>query len=1129
MAAPAPFDVWFLDVCNFGAVGDGVADDTNAVRNAIAAIPDSELMIPNDPKVNTDLRVLGATVIFPPGSYRITQPIVVQMDNVTFRGAGRATTHIRFDPAIPQPFAFEVLATPNSPSLSLRTRRCMHFADLSFSHGGIHLERGLRHHSSIRGCMFIATPAYAIDCDPQTITLEISDCMFRSCAGGVHIDGPSSDLVTIQRCSFLYGKAYDLRLRSSSITVDACDFEVRPTNYTTSADAYILLEPADSEPFSSVHVLLLTNNRFGAEEAEPGNGKPFEGDIHGAEPPYAIRVGGPAFIDGGGVVDDVRLIGNYFSSLSEQVPFDSPHGRRAHIRLDVDVRNWVVAENWFDAPAVGGFIIEERDWPGLVQRGVHGDTSGNVLLHNRVERGAPFFSAGGVGWPTVRTDPRTNPGRSRETGAWEPSTQLLNPDIRDWIDDDDVAVTPFPLSAQNMPADSFLVVSDKASVTLQHLHALPIEHSGPWCFSVWFQAGTIDGVRLHVWSRTDDPNAASSEARLTAHEAFTRTQGDWHLLVVAVGFTPPFNGVICRIALGAAAGGGIGWCALRDPRFERGMRPRDRWVHRAKPAPIFPIEGELWINDDRVSIPPPVPQGAQILSIPDRRLNAVVAGRLYGAPLLPPGGRMEGDVRWHGAVGDGVADDSAAFQRAIDASLFVFVPPGQYRVRDLVLRKRTNIVCAGEAAEILGFRGIVTPDDGEVAILRTDRHTVRVRIHGGTWRDADLVWDHGGDESLANCVFHDMRIQDVGTAFRLSTSVSNTWRDCHFGTSSGPNNVGRAIHFLGTGEGQTNANLLDGCRIALFADDAVAFMGESRVGPGAAWLAIDNAIRGCTFEGSRASAIRVQGDVRTLHIQDCYFEDLGAPGRPDIVIDGSFGEISGLVVESCSFALSAPNPPGGTGPPAERIGVYGHADLRAIDNHAVLRTDAFAPSNPDAFGVQRFVTVSGPRAAPVIHLHRNRLRRHGPAPPDRSLLAQELWLFANDGGDRRVAWSLKAGGETSGFTGGAEARAVLVGQRVPEVHTLERKEIPSVRRGHVFRAKSRHGTRPPITFFDGGMKGQTIRIVAEEGVLVRHDVAKIRLQRGQDFQMAIGDTLTLTMYCRGVWTEDARSANHHSP
>jgi len=68
-----------LDIMNYGAIGDGIADDYNAVVNAIAA-----------------LSGMQGVIYFPPGEYKIGTSLNLP-DSVILRGASSDSTHLKFD------------------------------------------------------------------------------------------------------------------------------------------------------------------------------------------------------------------------------------------------------------------------------------------------------------------------------------------------------------------------------------------------------------------------------------------------------------------------------------------------------------------------------------------------------------------------------------------------------------------------------------------------------------------------------------------------------------------------------------------------------------------------------------------------------------------------------------------------------------------------------------------------------------------------------------------------------------------------------------------------------------------------------------------------------------------------
>ena len=79
---------------------------------------------------------------------------------------------------------------------------------------------------------------------------------------------------------------------------------------------------------------------------------------------------------------------------------------------------------------------------------------------------------------------------------------------------------------------------------------------------------------------------------------------------------------------------------------------------------------------------------------------------------------------------------------------------------------------------------------------------------------------------------------------------------------------------------------------------------------------------------------------------------------------------------------------------------------------------------------------------------------------------------------------------------------------------------PSVIDGNIFRTS---GTTA-ITNFDDGVIGQTIQILATGSITITNN-ANIVLNSSLNYGMNNGDSLTLTYFSTGIWTEVARSAN----
>lgn len=156
----------WINVRHFGAIGDGVTDDTGAITKAITALPSG-----------------SGVVYFPPGQYLVTAPLI--LDNrigITFMGGGATTLTSTVAGA--------------GPAISCH------------SAAGIRFERMIFQCASGLNGNFI-------DCDWSTANADVQNIYVEACQFGINGQSSSSPRCWIRlsrtlgsevrRCSFLYG------------------------------------------------------------------------------------------------------------------------------------------------------------------------------------------------------------------------------------------------------------------------------------------------------------------------------------------------------------------------------------------------------------------------------------------------------------------------------------------------------------------------------------------------------------------------------------------------------------------------------------------------------------------------------------------------------------------------------------------------------------------------------------------------------------------------------------------------------------------------------------------------------------------------------------------------------------
>lgn len=276
---------------------------------------------------------------------------------------------------------------------------------------------------------------------------------------------------------------------------------------------------------------------------------------------------------------------------------------------------------------------------------------------------------------------------------------------------------------------------------------------------------------------------------------------------------------------------------------------------------------------------------------------------ILAAALFAPASVI--DVRAHGAVGDGVAHDTAAIQAAVDACAAggggrVVFPPGRYRAGTIALRSR--VVLQIEAgATLLGtddldaYRAAVPPADQPEAKFGERWHRALivgegledVGILGDGVIDGGKVRDPKGEEGLrgphtillVGCRGVDVRdvtIRDSGNYAILvertddlrirDVTIEGGWDGVHF--RGGPKSPCRRLSVVG-------------CRLST-GDDAIAGR-----------YAEDVTVRDCAIDSS-CNGVRIIGPVRRLTIQDGLFT---GPGRHPHESSGRTNMLAGILLQ----------------------------------------------------------------------------------------------------------------------------------------------------------------------------------------------------------------------------------------
>lgn len=200
----------FRSVKDFGAVGDGVVDDTTAIQEALTA---------------------GGTVLFPAGTYRITSSLNIPA-NTIMQGQGRANSIIKVDGAFIG--ATRIYASKAPTNVMKIEVRGLGFQGTATALGALHFDKG--DVVTIDSCDFFdftATGGFGVKLT-NVYFWQVSHCKFENIkavglslisAGGVGCNagvcGPNNDFIGNNQALFI-GTAFD---RGQNILVYSNDYE----------------------------------------------------------------------------------------------------------------------------------------------------------------------------------------------------------------------------------------------------------------------------------------------------------------------------------------------------------------------------------------------------------------------------------------------------------------------------------------------------------------------------------------------------------------------------------------------------------------------------------------------------------------------------------------------------------------------------------------------------------------------------------------------------------------------------------------------------------------------------------------------------------------------------------------
>jgi hypothetical protein len=551
--------------------------------------------------------------------------------------------------------------------------------------------------------------------------------------------------------------------------------------------------------------------------------------------------------------------------------------------------------------------------------------------------------------------------------------------------------------------------------------------------------------------------------------------------------------------------------------------------------------------------------------------------------------RSAGDwlnARDAGCAGDGVTDDTAALTAALALGVRVYLPPGTYLVSDtLVAVSNTQLVGDGIDRSIIkwasgpGSKAILN-DGGQVIsrVLLQDLTFDGNRAANGDGGQAGVQFGRLSDSTLAR-----LRITGMdGHSLQLSGVDDTT--NCHDNTVAfcqvddyGSSDGGGGGIFLFRG---ANNNDVIGCTVhnegapAAQGGGGISQDDWSTTGISAACHhnrivanLVHDCLRGITGSGLNYSTI-VGNTIRDCQAQGVWIEQ-GTPGdnaRSDtqaqsnsvvgntieacatgITDDGADTTVAGNTIASCTTnglvkSLRDTQGSSWTGNSIYNSGSYGMRLNRGkgmtisgntIDTAGVYGVyviasngdiDGVSFSNNTIANVQQHGLVYEESGANVISLtvRSNHFRQVSLAS---SGVSNVIHGATGSVAGIDVSDNVYTGTQAyAAFTSISATASYVTRNRTagqgPGLVTLADSASVSCRNGDIFVT----GGTTTITSIAGARVGKTVQIRAAASITVTDNASTV-LAGNANFDMTADDTLTLTCFVDGVWTEVARSVN----